>query len=86
MSNIDKAKWYKIDNNIEEANINNVKFTRPIEYKAVDICCSLCKKLVGSIEDVTSMKEANICESCYINYYYHNKEKWKIGWRPNINK
>ena len=86
MSNINKAEWHKIDKNIEEVSIDNVKFTRPIGYRPIDICCSLCKKLVGSIEDVASMKEANICENCHITYYYHNKDKWKKGWRPNIKR
>ena len=86
MLNISEAKWYRIDNETEETIIDNVKFTRPIGYKPVDICCSFCKKLVASIEDVEKMKEANVCNVCYDLYYYHNKEKWKNGWRPNIIK
>ena len=81
---IDDENWHKIDKKLEEKKINDIRFVRPIGYKPVGISCSFCGTLICTVEDVEAMKEANICENCYITYYYHNKVKWKKGWRPNI--
>jgi hypothetical protein len=83
MSIIDN-NWINIDKNTEEKYYNNIRYVKPTTSKILDIDCSFCKRLVSSIEDVEAMKEANICEVCYLNYYSHNKEEWKKGWRPNI--
>jgi hypothetical protein len=84
MLNIDNEKWQKIDKSLECVEKNNIRFVRPIGYKPIDISCSFCNKLIATVDDVQTMKEAKVCENCYDMYYYHNKEKWKNGWRPNI--
>ena len=84
MSVLDEKKWTKIDKNLEETTLNNIRFVRPLGYRPVGISCTLCGTLIATIEDVEAMKEASIRECCHTTYYYHNKDKWKKGWRPNI--
>ena len=86
MLTADSNKWHKIDKDLEEKRFNDIRFVRPIGYKPVDIACSFCGSLIATVEDVEAMKEANICENCHISYYYHNKDKWKKGWLPNIKR
>lgn len=76
--------WLSIDKDTEEKYHDNVRYVKPKSSKIIKIDCSFCKCLISTIEDVESMKEADICEICYSNYYSHNKEEWKKGWRPNI--
>ena len=54
------------------------------DEKPLSIDCSVCKKLVATVEDVESIKKYNCCEDCELIYYYPNKEKWDKGWRPEI--
>lgn len=83
MSSVLNQKWEKIDNNEEETILNGVKFIRPIGDQPLPLDCSFCKKLISTVEDVECLKKSNLCEICYDLYYYHNKEKWNNGWRPN---
>ena len=83
MSAITNHKWNKIDNYEEEAIIDGIKFIRPIGDKPISLDCSFCKILISTIDDVEYMKKHNICHSCHDLYYFHNKEKWDKGWRPN---
>lgn len=79
-------KWIAIDNNVEEMWINHeTRFTRPIKSKTYSCFCSVCKNIIGSIQDFDTIKEFDCCESCYTLYYYPNKNKWNDGWRPDLN-
>ena len=86
MLTVDDNNWNKIDKNLEENKNSNIRFVRHIGYRPVGISCSLCKSLIATVEDVETMKEADICENCYITHYYHNKVRWKKRWRPNIKR
>lgn len=84
MSVVDKSIWSNIDKEFEEAYVMGVKFVRPIEHNTVSLDCPICKKLLSTVEDVTSVRENDACEECYLSYYYTNKEKWEKGWRPKL--
>tara|TARA_B100001059_G_C17587962_1_gene453181 strand:+ start:395 stop:655 length:261 start_codon:yes stop_codon:yes gene_type:complete len=86
MSNINEAKWYEIDKDLEEAFVDGVRFVRPKNDIALSLDCTVCKNLICTIEDVEIMKKEGVCEDCYTTYYYNNKEKWEKGWRPEIFK
>lgn len=76
-------KWNKIDNENEELVIGNIIFKRPIEFNYCSPYCKSCGNIVATIDDAEMIKKEDVCETCYITYYYTNKEKWKHGWRPN---
>lgn len=82
MLSIDKAKWDKIDKDTEVAKIGKYRFIRPINSKTISLDCPSCKKLLNNIDDIESVKNNDVCEECFLTYYYQNKEKWKNGWRP----
>ena len=84
MSVLDKNIWYKIDKEFEEAIVKGIKFTRPIEHDTISIDCPICRNLLSNVEDVKSVRENDACESCYLIYYYKNKDKWEKGWRPKL--
>lgn len=79
----DNKNWQKLDKETEELVIDNVRYVRPIDSKSISLDCEYCKILISTVEDVEHMKKSNVCESCYDLYYYPNKEKWDLGWRPN---
>ena len=62
--------------------INNVTYNIPEDYEKIDYYCSTCLSLIYTLEDIESCYNNSICESCYNQYYYNNKEKWDKGWRP----
>lgn len=69
MSNsVNKFKWIKIDDNYEEAYLNNIRFVRPVNQINISLSCSFCKCLISSIEDVEQMKKNNKCYTCGNNY------------------
>lgn len=80
----DLGVWHRLDNETEELILDGIKFIRPIDHKTVSIDCPVCKTLITTVEDVTSMKEIGACENCNISYYYANREKWEKGWRPSL--
>ena len=82
MLNIDKNEWKKIDKETEVCFINDVKFIRPINSKTITLDCPSCKKLLNNLYDIEHVKEKDVCELCYLEIYYKNKEKWENGWRP----
>jgi hypothetical protein len=75
--------WNLIDTENEEKIKGNIVFKRPIKHEYCPLFCNTCKNVISSIEDVDMMKKENVCELCYITYYFVNKEKWDRGWRPN---
>ena len=82
MLSIDKAKWDKIDKETETTVIGEYRFVRPINSKTVPLDCPSCKKMLNNVDDIQSAKDHDVCEECYLLYYYKNIEKWKNGWRP----
>lgn len=82
MLNIDKKEWKEIDKETEVCYINEVKFIRPINSKTTSLDCPSCKNLLNNVDDIEHVKEKDVCEICYLEFYYKNKEKWENGWRP----
>ena len=76
------SKWNKIDKENEELRIKNIVFKRPVGFEYCNPFCPSCENIVSSVEDADMIKSENVCETCYITYYYINKEKWEQGWRP----
>ena len=82
MLSIDNVTWEKIDKTTEVADINNYRFIRPVDSKILPLDCPSCKKLLCHVDDIESVKNNDVCEDCFLIYYYKNKEKWESGWRP----
>jgi hypothetical protein len=82
MLSIDNVKWNKIDKKTETATIGEYRFIRPVNSKTISLDCPACKKMLNSTDDVESVKNSDVCEECYLIYYYKNKEAWENGWRP----
>jgi len=66
--------WISIDKNTETKIINNIEFVRPKGLKTLKIYCEECNILVSTVEDCESLKENNLCESCFINKSFINKD------------
>ena len=66
MLNINKQKWIKTDNETEHTYFLGCKF----------------ETMLYNVDDIESVKNNDVCEQCYLIYYYSNKEKWEKGWRP----
>ena len=71
---ISNNNWISIDKNTETKIINNIEFVRPKGLKTLKIYCEECNILVSTIEDCESLKENNLCESCFINKSFINKD------------
>jgi len=84
MSILDRKGWHKIDSKTEEKYLNGIRYVKPIDSQPLRLDCSVCKRLIATVEDVETTKISETCVSCYDLYYYPNKEKWENGWRPNI--
>ena len=67
-------KWFSIDKNTEHRTINNIEFIRPTGLEALKIYCGACNILVSTVEDCESLKENKLCESCFVNKSFINKE------------
>ena len=78
----DQKNWKKIDENTEVSFWKEYKFVRPISSKTISLDCPCCKKLLNNVEDIDSVKENDVCQTCYLDFYFINKEKWEKGWRP----
>ena len=76
-------KWNKVDKENEELVVGNIIFKRPIVFEYCSPYCISCENIISTIEDADIVKKQGVCETCYITYYYVNKEKWKSGWRPS---
>ena len=66
--------WISIDKNTEHKIVNNIEFIRPKGVKTIKICCDSCNILVSTVEDCESLKENNLCESCFVNKSFINKD------------
>ena len=66
--------WISIDKNTETKIINNIEFVRPKGLKTLKIYCEECNILVSTVEDCESLKKNNLCESCFINKSFINKD------------
>ena len=66
--------WIEIDKNTEHKIINNIEFFRPKGIKTIKIYCESCNDLVSTVEDCDSLKENNLCESCFVNKSFINKD------------
>ena len=84
MSTGDELVWEAIDKETEVAFYKDIKFIRPIDHKTLPVDCPVCKVLLSNVDDVSSVRENDACESCYLTHYYPNKEKWEKGWRPSL--
>jgi len=73
MSILNKV-WESIDKNTEHTIINNIEFIRPKNLKTLKIYCSSCDILVSTVEDCESLKENNLCETCFVNKSFINKD------------
>lgn len=71
---ISNDNWISIDKNTETKIINNIEFVRPKGLKTLKIYCEECNILVSTVEDCESLKENNLCESCFINKSFINKD------------
>jgi hypothetical protein len=67
-------KWFSIDKNTEHRTINNIEFIRPKGLDTLKIYCDACNILVSTVEDCESLKENKLCESCFVNKSFINKE------------
>lgn len=74
--------WNLVDKDNEESKSRGIIFKRPTSFEYCPLYCNSCKNVIATIEDVEIMKKQDVCELCYITYYYVNKEKWESGWRP----
>lgn len=83
------SNWNSIDKHYEEKIIkigsSKVRLTRPINSKTYSLSCPICNNVIGNVDDMTTMRQENSCNDCYLTYYYQHKEKWSKGWRPKLN-
>jgi hypothetical protein len=68
----------------------SVKFTDkdvviliPENWKKTPLDCPVCKTAFRNLEDVINWEKHGCCTACDLKFRYPNKEKWKLGWRPN---
>ena len=66
--------WINIDKNTEYQIVNEIKFVRPVGIETLSIFCTSCKELVSTVEDCESLKNNNICENCFNNKSFNNKD------------
>jgi len=66
--------WLSIDKNTEHTIINGIEFVRPKGLKTIKIYCDSCNTLISTVEDCESLKENNLCESCFVNKSFINKD------------
>ena len=71
MSNKD---WINIDKDTEYKIVNKIKFIRPVGIKTLSIFCNVCKELVCTVEDCESLSNNNMCENCFNNKSFINKD------------
>ena len=71
MSNKD---WINIDKETEYKIVNKIKFIRPVGIKTLSIFCKVCKELVCSVEDCESLINNDMCENCFNNKSFINKD------------
>lgn len=58
----------------------------PVGYKPdVPVSCPVCDFLLRNIDDEISYNKFNCCAQCANEWAYPNQEKWKLGWRPELN-
>jgi hypothetical protein len=73
MSILDK-EWTTIDKNIESVIVNGIEFIRPKGVETIKIYCESCNLLVSTVEDCESLKKNSVCESCFDNKSFINKD------------
>ena len=48
--------------------------------------CPICKTYSFKIKDDLYINKFECCWSCYIQWVDGREERWKKGWRPNVEK
>ena len=48
--------------------------------------CSVCNKYSFENRDNTYFRKYSCCYECYIKWVDGREERWKKGWRPNVEK
>lgn len=84
MSFLTDVEWIEIDEENEYCVYKGITFKRKKSCNTVPIDCPVCKKMLITVEDIQAYKRVEACESCELDHYYPNKEKWDNGWRPNL--
>lgn len=58
---------------------------KPVEVKSSrPIFCPICEFIMNSVYDEDTWKKFECCDACANDWVYSDKEKWKNGWRPDI--
>ena len=66
--------WVSIDKDTEHVFVNNIEFVRPKNIITLKLYCESCNTLISSIEDCENLKIHNVCESCFVNKSFINKD------------
>ena len=60
-----------------------VAIIKPIGHEKIPLDCPVCKRALGSYDDVCCYEKNGCCEECDLLYRYPKKKKWEEGWRPS---
>ena len=57
--------------------------TTPESHSPVPLQCPVCNILFCGKDDTMSYRRVGCCKYCTDVFFYPNKERWTLGWRPS---
>lgn len=75
---------HKRDKESEKVEIDGVLITKKLLNKVDNRNCLTCKVYSFNRDNDVYLTKYGVCHSCYVKYIEDREERWKSGWRPNM--
>lgn len=79
-----QIKEAKLENTQEKIDLNGFLITKKLINRNIQRECTFCNTYSFSREDDVYITKFETCFKCYVKYVEGKENKWKNGWRPNL--
>ncbi len=62
----------------------SIEIKKPVKEQSANRTCPVCKTYSFSQKDDLYMNRFQCCFTCYVDFVEDRTERWKDGWRPDI--
>lgn len=70
----------------DKIDVNGIMVSKKLLNKEPRKTCPVCGTFPKKSMDDVCLVKFDCCNACYIQYVEDREERWKKGWRPNLNK
>jgi hypothetical protein len=80
----DKLKKLHQSSDVEKIDAGGFLLSKDLVRLDNNRTCPVCETYSFESKDDLYMTKFECCFKCYVKYVEHREERWKSGWRPNL--